>query len=104
MRYIDDIPAKAIINELIINFDLFVISPLVSTKVVRVEQTGLDIVSASNVTAPFLAKTLPCMFAPDVTVMEVRAIIVPLNVEPDPNVAELVTCQNTLQDCAPLIN
>ena len=37
------------------------------------------------------------------TVMLVSARIVPRNVEPVPSVAELPTCQNTLQDWAPLI-
>src|SRR5665648_1304855 len=38
------------------------------------------------------------------TVMLVSAMTVPTNEEPDPSVAELVTCQKTLQDEAPLIN
>jgi len=37
-------------------------------------------------------------------VIDVSAMIVPTNVEPDPSVAELVTCQKTLQELAPLIS
>jgi hypothetical protein len=63
----------------------------------------LAIVSVSSVTAPFRANTRPSTVAPVVTVMLVNAIKVPRKVEPVPSVAELPTCQKTLQDWAPLI-
>lgn len=63
---------------------------------------GLVMVSESNVTAPLRASTRPSTVTLVVTVMLVRARIVPRNVEPVPRVAELPTCQKTLQDWAPL--
>ena len=61
-------------------------------------------VSVSRVTKPFRAKVRPSMMTPVVTVMEVRARIVPTNREPVPRVAELVTCQKTLHALAPLVS
>jgi hypothetical protein len=61
-------------------------------------------VSVSNVTAPFRASVLPSTVTPVVTVMEVRARIVPTKEEPVPRVAELLTCQKTLHALAPLIS
>ena len=58
--------------------------------------------SVSNVTAPFRASALPSRFTPVVIVMEVSARIFPLNTEFVPRVAELPTCQKTLQALAPL--
>ncbi len=58
--------------------------------------------SLSNVTAPFRASTLPSTFTPVVTVMDVSAMMFPLNTEFVPRVAELPTCQKTLQAEAPL--
>ncbi len=40
---------------------------------------------------------------PVVTVIDVRARMLPTKVEPVPSVAELPTCQNTLQAWAPLM-
>lgn len=58
-------------------------------------------VLVSSVTAPFRASTRPSTVAPVVKVIDVRAMIVPLNAEPVPIVAELPICQKMLQDCAP---
>src|SRR4029079_4431475 len=66
-----------------------------------VAQVGLVMVLVSSVTAPFRASTRPSTVAPVVRVMLVRARIVPRKLEPVPRVAELPTCQNTLQDWAP---
>ena len=57
----------------------------------------------SKVTAPFLVKTLPSTLAPVVRVADVSASIFPLKVEFMPSVAEVPTCQKTLQACAPFI-
>jgi hypothetical protein len=57
----------------------------------------------SSVTAPFLASKRPSTVAPVVAVIDVRARMFPTNTEPVPSVAELPTCQKTLQDWAPLI-
>jgi len=52
----------------------------------------------SSVTAPFLASNRPSTVAPVVAAIDVRARMFPLNVELVPSVAELPTCQKTLQD------
>lgn len=57
----------------------------------------------SSVTAPFCARALPESVAFVVSVMLVKARIFPTKVVPVPRVAELPTCQNTLQAEAPLI-
>jgi hypothetical protein len=67
-------------------------------------QAGLVKVSVSNVTAPLRARARPCTVTPVVTVMEVRARMLPAKTEPVPRVAELPICQNTLHACAPLIS
>ena len=61
--------------------------------VVALAQVGLVIVFVSSVTAPFLASTRPSTVAPVVTVMLVRARMVPRKLDPVPRVAELPTCQ-----------
>jgi hypothetical protein len=68
------------------------------------EQDDTPIVLLSRVTAPFRARARPFTVAPEVTVIEVRAMIVPANVDPVASVAELVTCQKTLQGLAPLMS
>jgi len=70
----------------------------------RVLQVGVVMVSVSRVTAPLRARTRPSMVTPVVTVMSVKARMLPRNVEPVPRVAELPTCQNTLQAWAPLVS
>src|SRR5947207_13816530 len=57
----------------------------------------------SNVTAAFCARALPSSVAPVAIVMEAYAIMVPLNAEYVPSVAELPTCQKTLAALAPPI-
>ena len=51
----------------------------------------------SSVTAPFRARTLPETFAPVSRAMLVSARILPTNEVVVPSVAELPTCQKTLQ-------
>jgi hypothetical protein len=51
------------------------------------------IVSSIRVTSPLRASARPFIVTPLFIVMEVRARIVPAKIEPDPSVAELVTCQ-----------
>jgi len=68
----------------------------------RVLQVGVVMVSVSRVTAPLRARTRPSMVTPVVTLMEVRARMLPRNTEAVPRVAELPTCQNTWQAWAPL--
>ena len=58
---------------------------------------GTVIVSLSRVTAPVWASARPTIVLFVVTVIDARARIVPLKLEPVPSVAELPTCQNTLQ-------
>jgi len=57
----------------------------------------------SNVTAPFLARALPMIFVPVVTVMLVRARMFPLNMVLVPKVADFPICQKTLQGLPPLV-
>lgn len=64
---------------------------------------ALVMVFVSSVTAPFRAKTRPSTFAPVVRVADVKAKIFPLKVEFVPSVAELPTCQKTLQAWAPFM-
>jgi hypothetical protein len=52
----------------------------------------------SSVTAPTRARSLPSTVAPVVAVIDIRARMFPLNVVVVPRVAELPTCQKTLQD------
>jgi hypothetical protein len=56
-----------------------------------------------SVTLPFRASALPWTVTVLSSVMDCRARIVPTKEEADPSVAELVTCQNTLQGLAPLM-
>ena len=62
-----------------------------------VTHVALVIVFVSNVTAPLRASTRPSTLAPVVRVADVKAKIFPLKVEFAPSVAELPTCQKTLQ-------
>jgi len=64
----------------------------------QIAETTLE----SNVTAPLRARVLPLTLAPVFRVMLVSARILPSNIVPVPSVAELPTCQNTLQ-VSPLI-
>jgi hypothetical protein len=64
--------------------------------------TGVVTRFESNVVAPLRARSRPATVALVVAVMEVRASTLPTKVVRTPSVAELPTCQNTLQACAPL--
>ena len=64
----------------------------------------LVMVSLIKVTSPFRASARPFIVTPLSIVMDVRARMVPTKVEPDPSVAELVTCQKTLHELAPLMS
>ena len=64
---------------------------------VAVAHTVAETVFVSSVTAPFRARALPDTLAPVFMVMLVSARIFPTNVVVVPRVAELPTCQNTLQ-------
>jgi hypothetical protein len=56
----------------------------------------------SSVTWAILARARPSIVAPFCTAICWSAMMVPTNLAPVPMVAELPTCQNTLQACAPL--
>jgi hypothetical protein len=66
-------------------------------------QLGTVMVSSSRVTAPLRASIRPTMVTPVVTEIDVKARTLPWKEEPVPSVAELPTCQNTLQAEAPLV-
>ncbi len=61
----------------------------------------LVMVLVSNVAAPLRASVLPSIVVPVVTVIDVKARTVPVKVEFVPSVAELPTCQKTLQGSVP---
>ena len=67
-------------------------------------QRGLVMVLVSRVTEPFRANMRPMAVAPVFMVMEVSARMVPRKLVAVPSVAELPTCQKTLQDRAPLVS
>ena len=71
--------------------------------VVPVAQVGVTNVLLSSETCPFRASARPWTTVPVVTVIDVRARIVPTNDEVVPRVAELPTCQKTLHAWALLI-
>jgi hypothetical protein len=60
-------------------------------------QAGTVIVSSSRVTAPLRASARPAMVSPVSTEIDVRARMLPAKSVLVPRVAELPTCQNTLQ-------
>jgi hypothetical protein len=66
-------------------------------------QAGLVITFVSRDTCPLRASSRPSTRAVVSAVMEVSARIVPLKLDAVPRVAELPTCQNTLQAWAPLV-
>jgi hypothetical protein len=66
-------------------------------------QLGAVITSSSRVTAPLRASARPMMVSPVCTAIDVRARMVPWKVELVAMVAELPTCQKTLQAWAPLV-
>jgi hypothetical protein len=66
-------------------------------------QAGTVMTSSSRVTAPLRASARPMMLSPVVTEIEVRASMLPWKAECVPSVAELPTCQKTLQAWAPLV-
>ena len=70
---------------------------------VLVAQLGTLMVSSSRVTAPLRASARPVMVSPVSTVIEVKARMVPWKAVPVLSVAELPTCQKTLQAWAPLV-
>jgi hypothetical protein len=68
-----------------------------------VEQLVAVIVSSSRVTAPLRASARPATVSPVSTEIDVRARMVPAKPEFVPSVAELPTCQKTLQAWAPSV-
>lgn len=66
-------------------------------------QDKVETALLSIVTAPLRANARPLTFALVLSVMLVSATMLPLNAVPVPSVAELPTCQKTLQSFAPLM-
>ena len=82
-----------------------VVAPVVVVVVVggiTAHAGGAVMVSALSVTSPLRARTRPSTVAPAPSVSEVSAMIVPTKVLDELRVAELLTCQKTLQARAPL--
>jgi hypothetical protein len=67
-------------------------------------QAGTVTVESSRDTDPFRASSRPDTVDPVSAVMEVSASTLPTKVVPVPSVAELPTCQNTLQAWAPPVS
>ncbi len=65
---------------------------------------GRVTVLVSRFTSPFRARTRPFTVAPDCTVTELEARMLPLNSVLSPRFADPPTCQNTLHARAPLIS
>src|SRR5512141_191326 len=78
------------------------VGPVMRAAGATVEHVELVMVSSIRVTSPLRASARPSSVTPVAIVIEVRARIVPTKVEPEPRVAELVTCQKTLQAWPPL--
>ena len=76
---------------------------LVEADVTTADPWHCVILSVSSVTAAVRAYNPPLTEMPVVTVIEVCARMFPAKVVPVPRVAELPTCQKTLQALAPLI-
>lgn len=74
---------------------------VVVVAVVKAAQVGTVMRLSSSVTAPVCASSRPSTLAPVFSVIEADARIVPTNEVVLPSVAELPTCQKTLQACAP---
>jgi hypothetical protein len=66
-------------------------------------QDSIEILLVSIVTEPFRARARPEILVLVARLMLVSARIFPTNVLPVPRVAELPTCQNTLQGPPPLV-
>jgi len=66
--------------------------------VVVTRHAEASMVFLSSVTAPFCARARPSKLAPVPRLMSVSARILPMNVAPEPIVAELATFHHTLQD------
>jgi len=71
---------------------------------ITVAALHVDVMNLSliKVTSPLRASALPSTVTPLSSVMDVIARIVPTREEPDPRLAELVTCQKTLHGLPPL--
>src|ERR1017187_4416144 len=65
------------------------------------KEEGVVIALLSKLAAPFRANALPFSTAPVVTVTDAKAMMVPLKIVLVPRVAELPTCQKTLEAWAP---
>ena len=74
---------------------------VVKIVVVATLQTAPFMVLLSNVTAPVCARARPFKLAPVFKVMLASARISPMNVVPEPRVAELPTCHHTLHGSPP---
>lgn len=58
---------------------------------------GMDTVSPISVTAPFLAKALPCSDTPLLKEIDAKAMTFPTNEVPVPKVADVPSSQKTLE-------
>jgi hypothetical protein len=68
------------------------------------EHVGTVMTLVSRVTAPLIASARPVSDAPETSVIDCDARIVPAKAVPEPMVANDPTCQNTLHAWAPFSN
>jgi hypothetical protein len=93
---------ELLVDELLVDDVDEVLDVVLAVVVVGVStHDGIVMTFVSSVTAPARASSRPCTFAFVLAVIDARARIVPAKLEPTPRVAELPTCQKTLQGCVP---
>jgi hypothetical protein len=88
----------------VVDADVVVVVDADVVVVVAAAHVGMVMVLSSRLTWPFRANTRPSTVVPVCTVAEVKAKTLPTKVELVPKVAELPTCQNTLQASAPPVS
>jgi hypothetical protein len=88
----------------VVELVVVVVAAVVVVETVAAAQVGTVTTLLSSVTAPLRANTRPLTSAPVFRVIDVRARIDPAKLLVVPSVAELPTCQNTWQACAPFSN
>jgi hypothetical protein len=88
----------------VVDADVVVVVDADVVVVVAAAHVGKVMVLSSRLTWPFRANTRPSTVVPVCAVAEVKAKMLPTKVELVPKVAELPTCQNTLQASAPPVS
>ena len=93
--------AVVVVVEVVEVVDVVDVVDVVEVVGVTAAHVGPEITLPSRVTPPFRAKARPFRVAPVFIEMEVRARMLPTKDAVVPRLAELPTCQKTLQGCTP---